>query len=143
MVDEQGSVQDFATKSQAILFEATCVFPFNFFPDKIIIDRVKVSVVERHFWGEKETVSILHGDVLSANAHSYLFLASLTIMTRTFTARGPIEIHALKVADAFRARRILQGMAIARNQEMSLDELTDEELLKTVEQIGESHVETA
>jgi hypothetical protein len=129
-----------AYQSHEVLFEASTVFPFDLHPDKLVIDRLKISVVQRHFWGEEQVSSIFHQDVLSVSVHRVLFLSSLSILSRAYTSRGPIDVRNLRTQDALTARWIIQGMAIARQQGTDLEHLSREELLKLAQDIGKTEM---
>lgn len=136
-VDAQ-NIEELAARSQEVLFETTTVFPFTFFPDKISIDRVKVSVTKRIFWMDKITESILHEEIVSISAHSVFFLGSVTILSRQVNLK-PLIINSLKREDAQRVRRILQGLSVARQKQVDLDSLDRDTLLATVEAIGRAN----
>ncbi|CAN5152699.1 hypothetical protein BH11PAT4_BH11PAT4_6640 [soil metagenome] len=138
MATDAQNIEELAVRSQEVIFETSTVFPFTFFPDRISIDRVKVSVTKRIFWLDKITESILHDEIVSISAHSVFFLGGVTITPRQVTLK-PFIINSLKREDAQRIRRILQGLSAARQKEVDLDSLDRDTLLSTVEAIGRAN----
>lgn len=138
MAENAQNIEELAAHSQEVLFETTTVFPLTFFPDKVTIDRLKVSVTKRVFWMDKTTQSILHEDIANVSEHSVFFLGSVTITTRQVSL-APLTINSLKREDARRIRRILRGLSAARQKGVDLDSLDSATLLSTVETIGKGN----
>src|SRR5579884_518789 len=44
--------------SHEILYKANTVFPFNFFPDTIVIDKEKLTIIERFFFWVAKITSV-------------------------------------------------------------------------------------
>src|SRR5688572_4826046 len=98
--------------SKDTIFKATTVFPFNLFPNTIVIDREKVTIINRIFFKVSEVVSLRIHDVLNVMADVGPFFGSIRIQTRYFDQSG-YSITYLKRRDALKLNRILQGYVIA------------------------------
>ena len=49
IVDQTRKLERLITKSQKTLLEVTTVFPFDFFPDRVRIDEIKVDIISFEF----------------------------------------------------------------------------------------------
>ncbi len=138
MARDAKSIQELAARSQEVLFEASTVFPFKLFADRITIDRVKVSISKRFFWMDKMTESILHDEIISVSAHLVFFFGNITIIPRQ-TTLPPLTISLIKRNDAQFIRRLLQGLSAARQKDIDLDSLDKKTLLAELEKIGKAN----
>ncbi|RJR29763.1 hypothetical protein C4564_01630 [Candidatus Microgenomates bacterium] len=131
-------------QSTQILFKTTGVFPFDFFPDELIIDKTKVSILQRNFFWSELIKSVLIKDVYSVTIETGPLFAHLVISDNSTPATlqsdemqfNTLMIRYLKRSEAFRARCILQGMKIAVEQNVDFDAYSTQELLEQVESLG-------
>ena len=65
---EAKSLLDITEESQEELISVTTVFPFQLFPDTITVDRQKVSIIRRHFFGVADTAVAKIGDIINVEA---------------------------------------------------------------------------
>jgi hypothetical protein len=124
--------------SQDTIFWATTVFPFNLFPDTVIVDREKVTIVNRTFFRTAEIVSLRINDVLNVMADVGPFFGSVKIQTRFFDAAS-YSIKFLKRRDALKLNRILHGYVIANQKGIDCDGFTAEELATLLYEIGQGN----
>lgn len=126
-----------ATGSARIILDIKAVFPFNFFPDELIIDETKVSVHTKLFFYTKQVRSVVYSDIFNVVIHEGLFFAKLEIIDRYFSEQS-IVIEFLKKKDAILARRIIQGMVIAKKEKIDLQALPIKDLIEKLDRIGKS-----
>ena len=126
-----------ARGSARVILDIKAVFPFNFFPDEVIADEAKVSVHTNYFFYNKEVRSIEYKDIFNIAVQQGLFFATLEIVDRFFS-QDPLIIPYLKKKDAIKARRILQGMIITKNEKIETQDLSINELVDKLERIGKS-----
>lgn len=122
--------------SHEVLGHATAVFPFNFFPDTITVDRTKLTVTERKFIGVAEVMSIRIEDILNVTANVGPFFGSLHIVSRVLNVDKPYEVKYLWRDDALQMKRILQGYIIAMQKEIDVSELSTRELKDMLDELG-------
>jgi hypothetical protein len=122
--------------SNEVLMTATTVFPFSLFPDTVTIDRAKVTVIHRTFFGVGENVSIRIEDVLNVTANHGPLLGSLHIVSRVLSPDKPYEINFLWRKDALKLKRILQGYIIALQKDIDVRPLRKEELSNMLYELG-------
>lgn len=131
-----------AEMSQEVLYEATTTFPFVIFPDTITIDRVKVTVTRRWFFGSSQVTSIQIQDILNFEANVGPFFGSLKVWTRFFHEE-PLVINYLTRNDVSKIKCILQGYVIAIHSEIETSNIPKHELIRMLHHIGEtSHPHT-
>lgn len=126
-----------ADSSSRILYELKTVFPFNFFPDEIIIDETKVTVVSHIFFQSKETHSVMYQDIFNVIVDNSVFFATMIIADRFFS-REPTKITYLKKHEAMKAMRIILGMMVISKERVNTQPLPLEELREKAQRIGEA-----
>lgn len=124
-------------QSERILFQAKTVFPFDFFPDELTIDEAKVSFTHRRYFWTGETSSIEYDAIFNARAAYSLFFASLEVADRYFQ-QEPITIFPLRKSDAALAKRLIQGIMLAKKNGIDLAGLDREMILERIEKMGKT-----
>jgi|SRR3990167_8638677 len=126
-----------ASESARVILDIKAVFPFNFFPDELMVDETKVSIHTNFFFYNKQVRSIEYSDIFNVVIQEGLFFAKLEIVDRYFSEQS-ITIEYLKKKDAVLARRIIQGMIIAKKKNIDLRSLPIHELMQKLDRIGQS-----
>jgi len=126
-----------AQGSARVLIEIKTVFPFNFFTDYLIIDELKVTIHTSYFFYTKEVRSIEYKDILNVIVQEGVIFAKLEIIDRFFT-QHPSSLEYLKKKEAIEARRVIQGMIIAKKENIDTQKIPANELLDQLERIGQS-----
>ena len=122
--------------SKRELLRIKTVFPFQFFPTEVSIDINKVNIIKQIFFATKRIHSVFIADITDVLAHSSIFFASLEIVDAGFTENS-IIIPYLYKNDAYRARKIIQGLVIAKKQDIDLSKLENVHSLVTkIEELG-------
>lgn len=132
---DKEKIVSLAKASNSILFQATTVFPFNFFPDTITIDKTKITINERIFFFSENIRSYAIEDILNIDVGSSIFFATLTCKTR-YDSKEAFRLRFMKKNDASFAKKLIQGLIIAKREGVRIDELTKEEIMKYGEVIG-------
>lgn len=134
---ETKKLDNLVTGSVRVLLDIRSIFPFDFFPDDLIIDEVKVSVFTKFFFWSKEVRSIEFKDIFNVSVQQGLFFAKLEIVDRYFSQQT-IVVDFLTIKDAMKARRIIQGMIIAHKEDIDLQAIPVKKLNRKLERIGRS-----
>lgn len=121
--------------SKGILFQTKSVFPFDFFPNEIVIDENKVDLIYGLFFFSREVFSISIKNINSAGSSSNLFFGELSIELEGYN-ENPKPIKYLWRKDAIKARRIINGLITLNKQNVNIARLNIVELKKKVEEIG-------
>ncbi len=124
-----------AQGSQRILFKAKTLFPFDFFPDELIIDENKIDIVSGLFFFSKDVFSIPIGNVSGVNSSFDLFFGQLRIEAWGLN-KNPLPIRFLTKKDAQTARRIISGLILANKSEIDLKSVPLSKTKTQLERIG-------
>jgi len=122
-------------ESHIVLLKLKSVFPFDFFPDEIIVDPMKVNIVSREFFLSPTTHTIYIKNILDILVDCSVFFATVRIMYEGF---GPnvVYVKYLKKSEAQKARRIIQGLAVATREGVDFTKLNTRELVNKIENLG-------
>lgn len=124
-----------ANKGHQILLKANTVFPFNFFPDTITIDREKLTIANRFFFRVAKITSVPVRDILSVEADVGPFFGSVHLTSRYFFT-NPQTITFLWRGDAIKIQRLLQGYIIAHERNIDCSAISKNHLLDLLYDLG-------
>lgn len=122
--------------SQEVLCTATTLFPFALFPDTVTLDRAKLTLTHREFFGSAEVMSIRVEDILNVTANIGPMLGSVKIVSRVFNIEKPYTLDKFKRNDALRVKRITQGYVIALQRKIDCSAMPSLELAAMLEKLG-------
>lgn len=148
---ERDKLYDVTIKSHDVLFRSNTVFPFILFPDTIILDREKLTIIHRPFFLMAKITSIRIKDILNAEVDIGPFFGSLRVVTRYFSDQSqfsgiasddkhpkPPVINFLWRRDAMKLHSLLQGYIIVSQKEIDCGEIAKEELVMLLHDLGQS-----
>ncbi len=133
--EENRKLKTLVKTSHRVLLEIHSVFPFDLFPDKLTIDESKVNLTSSVFFYSGRVHSVMIKDISDVLVDSSLIFAILRIIDKGFVENS-IELKLIKKSDALKARRIIQGLIMAKDADIDLAKIEDENLVKTIEQLG-------
>lgn len=113
--------------------------PIDLNPTTIIIDCNKIIIKNEDFLGNESSHSFNVQDLTDVILQTSFISASLELVDRNFNENS-ITIKDLKIDEAKKARRILQGLMIASAKNISISGFPAEELVSRLEQLGMSAV---
>jgi len=123
-------------KSHEVLAAAQTVFPVTLFPDSIVVDRTKISMIKRTFFWTSDTISFQVEDVLNVSCGIGPMFGSLTIASRVMSSVDHYQINYLWRGDAIFLKHLIQGHIIAKNNKLETDRLTKDEMIETLCELG-------
>lgn len=136
--DEQSeSLQQLVERSHEKLARVTTVFPFTLFRDTVIVDRTKVTIIQRTFFWSEDVVSIRIEDVLNATVGTTLIFGSLNIASRVMNSTDHYRIKFFWKNDAMHLKHLIQGYVIAQHNNIQISHLSKDELIKTLLELGD------
>lgn len=130
-----------------VLLQAKTFFPFDFFPDTLVIDTNKVAITKKRFFATQHLNVINYKDISDVELETSLFLANLSIeyYPKIEGMMAPeqrrIKIRLLKKSEAIKAQHIIKGILLARREEIDVTRLTPDEFTEVITQLGESNVD--
>lgn len=138
--DKHSSLRRVAAKSHEILAYARgVILPVNLFPDTIAVDRTKVTIEKRSFFWSSQIISIRIEDVLNVAANLGPLFGSVTVSSRVMNSTDHYEVSYLWRNDAAELKQIIQGYVIALHNGIDIAELSKQELLETLREVGTDH----
>lgn len=130
-------VEELLSKAARVLFKTSTVFPFDLFPDKLIIDEIKISIAYSRFFSSEQIYSVLIKDVSDVTVETTPFLATLKIIDNRYQD-NPIILKNLRRKSALRAHKIIQGLILGREQKIDFSKIEAPDLVKKIEALGEA-----
>lgn len=121
-----------------MLFRISAIFPFDLFPDEIIIDECKVSVVFREFFFSDDIHSINIEQIRDVDVETGPFFAKLQIVPDGYPSK-PLIVRYLSKKQAYRARSIIQGLMVAKRNNIDLGKIDEPDLAGKLESLGRTH----
>jgi len=132
----QESLKNIVEKSHEVLMKAQSVWPFALFPDTVIVDRTKVTIIQRNFFWSENVTSIRIEDVLNATVSTDLIFGSLNVSSRVMNSTDHYTIKFFWKQDAMRLKHIIQGYVIAQHNNIEIAHLPKDELIETLLELG-------
>lgn len=127
-------------KSDRVLLRIKSVFPFELFPDTIVIDESKVNIIHRIFFWTAAIQSIPIAHIQDIEVDTSVLFATLKILPSGFSVVSMTEnwlkVNYLWRNDALRARRIISGLLIASREGVDLIKVDSINFVKKIEQLG-------
>lgn len=132
---QQEILEDVIEKSKKVLLKSKSVFPFDWFPDELIIDPTKVIIVHREFLSSGAMDTVYIKDIADVIVETGPYLATLNIIDVSYGANKHY-ISKLKKADALRAREIIEGLVTALKAGIDILKLPGENILSSISQLS-------
>lgn len=135
-LDEADRLKKAVKYSHEVLGSASTVFPITLFPDSIIVDRTKLSIIRRDFFWTSNTISFQIEDILNVSCGIGPVFGSLTIASRVMSTVDHFQVNYLWRNDAIFLKHLIQGHVIAKQSKLETDQLTREEMVETLCELG-------
>ncbi|MEO6508701.1 MAG: hypothetical protein ABIO02_02000 [Patescibacteria group bacterium] len=130
-------IDNLVKSSSEVLYRAKNFFPFDLFPDEIIVMRQRVDIVYGLFFSSKEILSIEIKNLFDVNLDFDLLFAAIDFKL-TVGQEEPGTVKFLKKREAIELRRIVVGLIAAYREKIDISSLTKEELLPKLIEIGKA-----
>jgi hypothetical protein len=125
----------------SILLKCRTMFPFDLFPNTLIIDHNKVDIIYRNFFRISHTVSIHIAHINYVAVDSAFFLSTLRIDVKGMEQDPPPLIF-LKTREAHLAKNLIFGLISVHADHIDLSHLPRHEVIHKLVEIGTSVVKT-
>lgn len=133
---ESTNLHNAVKQAHEILARANTVFPITLFPDTVLVDRTKVTIIRRNFFWSEDVLSIRIEDVLNVSASVGPLFGSLTIASRVMSTTDHFQINHFWRDDASHLKHIIQGYVIAQHNDIDTAHLSKAELVETLQELG-------
>lgn len=136
------TVASLVRKSNRILASISShEFPFDFFPNSIMIEEGRITVITRNFFFSSQVHSVDIKDISNIFINLAPFFAQLVIVSKTFT-ENEIKIRYLRKEEAIMARRLIEGLRILKNNQIDTSVYSKEELLIKLQELSKTEIVT-
>jgi hypothetical protein len=135
MNSEEAKLNNLKIRTTDTLLTISTVWPFDFFPDILRVDRNKVDIVYHTFFMQNFIFSILIDNINSVTVTTGPFFATLSIEISGME-KNPDDLHYLKKSDAEVAKRVILGLVAAKRNGIDLTKIDNSTVLKQLEQVG-------
>lgn len=139
-VTEMAKLDKLAKETNNVIYQISSVFPFQIFPDKIIIDENKVTIVRKELFF-KRTIPIMYKDVLNVKINRGILFAAMEIAVMR-SHPGPRPILYLHPKEATLAKKYILGLMETKKANIDISKLTKEQVREKLEKIGRASDET-
>lgn len=134
--DEIAELKRTVRKSHEVLAAARTVFPMKLFPDRVVVDRTKITIIKRDFFWSGNVVSIRIEDILNVGCGVGPLFGSITISSRVMNSVDHFEINFLWRNEAMYLKDIIQGYMIAKHNKIDTSQLGRKEMIETLTELG-------
>ena len=125
------------SQSKQVIARVRTIFPLTFFPDDIILDRTKVTIIQRNFFWSSNVLSVRIEDILNVKCSIGPLFGAVTISIRVMNSVDHFEVDHLWRRDAIEIKRLIQGYMFAKHSEVNLNNFPISQVVKTLEELGE------
>lgn len=122
-------------QSNDVLFKCKTVFPFDFFPDTLIVDKTKVNIINKIFFFSEAVHSIPIKNIKDVEVETNVFFATMNIIPDVYLGQTTC-INYLPKSDALEARRIIQGLVLCKRENIDITSLDANEIKTMLENAG-------
>jgi len=122
-------------ESNEVLARFRGVWPFDFFPDEVIVDKKAITIVRHWFFGVGQKITCHFEDLVNAEVNVGPFFGSMSIYSKYFTD-GQEDVKWFSRGDAKKLHAILQGLLMARKEGVDIKNIPNDELLEKLYKIG-------
>lgn len=134
-------LQDVVDESHTVLAKARAVFPFELFPDTISIDRHKLTIIHREFFGVEKTVSVPIENIKNVEADIGPFFGCITITSDLFI-NNTQTVNYMTSREANRFQKLVQGAVVAQREDIDLNKIGTKKLRSMLIDLGSGHSHT-
>lgn len=124
-------------QSKAPLLKVQTAVPLNPFPNKVIVDINKVTIIYKYFFLSKQVHSVFVKDISDVLVETSLFFSTLKIIDVGYTDNS-IDINYLSTDDAVRARKVIQGLIVAHKHGLDLSKYEHPDLVEKLAELGKA-----
>ncbi len=128
---------ELVTKSNQVLYRAKSMFPFDIFPDEIIVSKDKVDIIYGIFFYSRQVFPLKLDNIESVILDYDLFFGSVEFKVTGFKDYQD-RIRFLRKHDALMLKRIIMGLVICHREQVDITRIDIDEARKKLEEIGKA-----
>jgi len=133
---DKEKLKEIVQRSNEVICVARAVWPFDLFPNEILLDRTKVTIIERSFFWSRNTMSFRVEDILNVSVATGPIFGAITIASRVMSSVDHFTVSFLWRSDAMYLKTILQGYIIAQQNKIEVSHLGHDALVEMLLELG-------
>lgn len=133
---ETQQLQNLADGSSQVLCTIKSVFPFDFFPSTLVISKAKVDIIDTIFFFSKDFSSFMIPEIGRVEVSTNLFFSTITIHGKTVD-KSLKKVSYLWPADAIKAQSIIQGLLIAKSENIDVTNINAATVESATQTLGQ------
>lgn len=131
-------VADMVNSSNRILLKVSSLFPWDFFPNSIIVEETRVTIIHRELFSS-QVHSVDIKNISNIFIGTGILFAQLTLVSDTFT-QNKIVINRLRKKDAILVRRIIEGLRMFVKENIDTTNYTPRELVSKLKELSTTKI---
>lgn len=128
-------IVDFTHVEAQVLYTIYSVFPLSPMPATVTIRPTAVSIVHDLFGLSRNVKTISISDIFTVEVESGLFFATIKFQQKQAHLEE-IDVEYVWKEDAYKLRRIVQGLMIVEAKDLEINAMKPTELVDYLEEIG-------
>ena len=133
----QQKVEEILDRGNNILLKISAVWPFDFFPNEVVVDENKVNIICREFFFSEDIHSISVFNIKDISLETNIFFATLKLVPDGYPGE-PLIVKFLKKGEAIRLRKIIQGLIETSKKGVDITKLPTDNPTSLIEQLGKA-----
>lgn len=135
-IETDKKLDEVLARSQKIIYRTSAFFPFDLFPDELVVDAEKVDIINRQFFWTKQVHSVQLNNIAEVSVETSIFFATLRLVEKGVMDYQMSTIRFLKKKDAYKAKQVIQGLIVATKENINLTAFPTDDLRRRLEIIG-------
>lgn len=131
--EDKQIIDNLVKKSNRIIISISSLFPWDFFPNTIMVEESRVTFIFRQFLSSQSHAVDIK-DISNVFIESSLFWATLQVVSQTYT-QNDIKIGNLSRKKAEKVRRIIEGLRTFSENSIDTSSYEVEELINKLEEL--------
>lgn len=133
--DHTRKFEALVNKSERVLLKISAVFPFDLFPDTVVIDENKLSIIHREFFFSPTILSFTIYDINDVVVESSIFFATLRLLPNGY-GENWVQVKYLKKKEAIEAKRIVAGLRVGIKEGVDITKVQTPDLARKIAIMG-------
>lgn len=123
------------------LFRCTSLFPFQLFPDEVILDKLKISIIKRDFFFTKRIITLPLTGTVNVKVYKGPITSMLEMMDMSTLNQQAIRVRHVLNDDAVTFHRLVEGIVIGMRQGVNFMDMERNEMMDSAMKWGAVDVE--
>lgn len=133
-IEESKKLDDLVYENDETIYELQSIFPFQLFPDRLMIDQSKITIIRKDLFF-KRVFPIDYDDIITIKVDRSLIFASMKFEIKRLR-KNPRPLTFLDPTEATTAKKYITGILTAKKAGIDFSKLNSVEIKKRLRQIG-------